>query len=264
MKKILIILFVLLLLAPAVRAAELPLVVDGAGLLTEAELSDLTEEAERISAEYEMDVVIVTVHGMDGKSAQNYAADYYDYEGYGQGPDKSGVMLLLSMQYRDWYILTTGAAIGTFTDYGLEKIDEDVIRYVSDGKYAEGFARFLRDAEIFIKQDAAGEPYDVDRHVQLKTWSERALGVLPWMLGASVLVAAAGLFILARGMNTARPQHSANRYVREGSMAITRMGDYFLYHTQTRVKIPKNQSSGGSSTFKGSSGTSHGGRGGKF
>ena len=245
-------------------AAELPLVEDGANLLTEAELADLTSEAERISAEYGMDVVIVTTNSIGAKTAQNFAADYYDAIGYGQGTDKSGVMLLLSMEYRDWYILTTGGGIRAFTDYGLEKIDEDVIHFISDGDYAAGFARFLRDAEIFLKQDAAGKPYDVGNSVQLKTTGERALTALPWTLGGAVLAALIGLFILARGMNTARPAHSANRYVREGSMSITRAGDYFLYHTQTRVKIQKSQSGGGSSTFKGSSGTSHGGRGGKF
>lgn len=266
MKRILIILCVLLLAAPMALAAELPLVEDGANLLTESEITELTQEAERISAAYGMDVVIVTTNSIGAKTARDFAADYYDAIGYGQGADKSGVMLLLSMQYRDWYILTTGAAIQTFTDYGLEKIDDDVIHYISDGKYAEGFARFLRDAEIFLKEDASGAPYDVDHHVQLKTVGERALSALPWLLGASVLIAVIGLFILGRGMNTARPQHSANRYVREGSMAITRAGDYFLYHTQTRVKTPKSQSGGhgGSSTFTGSSGTSHGGRGGKF
>jgi uncharacterized protein len=263
-KKILIILCILLLIVPAAQGANLPLVVDGAKLLTEDAFADLTAEAGRISAEYGMDVVIVTTDGIGAKTARDYAADYYDGNGYGQGADKSGVMLLLSMEDRDWFILTTGAAIRTFTDYGIEKIGDDIVPSFSDGDYAEGFSRFLRDAEIFLRQDAAGEPYDVGNRVQLKTWSERALAVLPWMLGASVLIAAIGLFILGWGMNTARPERSANRYVREGSMAITRAGDYFLYHTQTRVKIPKNQSGGGSSTFKGSSGTSHGGGGGKF
>lgn len=265
MKKILILLCALLLLAPAALAADLPLVVDDAGLLSQSEFTELTAEAERISAAYGMDAVILTVDSIGVKAPRDYAADFYDYQGYGQGDDHSGVMLLLAMGSRDWYILTTGGAIQTFTDYGIEKIGDDIVHFLSDAQYGEGFARFLRDAEIFMKQDATGDPYDVNNHVQLKTVSERALKVLPWLLGASALVAVAGLLILARGMNTARPQHDANRYVREGSMEITRAGDYFLYHTQTRVKIEKNESKGGgSSTFSGSSGTSHGGGGGKF
>ena len=180
-------------------AADLPLVVDEANLLNDVEVLELTIEAERISAEYAMDVVIVTVNSIGAKTVRDYAADYYDDTGYGQGPDNSGVMLILAMQSRDWYILTTGGAVRAFTDYGLAKIDEDVIRYLSDGNYEGGFARFLRDAEIFLQQDAAGKPYDANNHVQLKTVGERALAVLPWMLGASVLIAAVGLFVLTRG-----------------------------------------------------------------
>lgn len=266
MKKILVAILVLLLFVPAALAADLPLVVDDAILLTEDEVQTLTEEAERISAEYKMDVVILTVDGMAGQSARNYAADYYDYEGYGQGADMSGILLLLSMEERDWFILTTGGAIQAFTDYAIDVMDDDIIHYFSDGNYAEGFTRFLRDVEIFLAQNEKGAPYDVDNQVQIKTVGERTVAVLPWVLGISVLIAVGGLFFLARGMNTARPAYSANRYVREGSMNITRAGDYFLYHTQTRVKIPKNQSGGrgGSSTFRGSSGTTHGGGGGKF
>ncbi len=266
MKRILIILCVLLLLVPGALADSLPLVVDDAGLLTQEEVASLTAEADRISAQYGMDVVLLTVNSMDGKAARDYAADYFDYQGYGQGADKSGVLFLLSMQERDWYILTTGAAITTFTDYGIDAIGTDVVPYMSDAQYADGFTQFLRDAEIFMKQGATGKPYDVNNHVKLKTVGERAMGVLPWLLGASVLIALGGVAFLARGMNTARPQHSANRYVREGSMAVTRAGDYFLYHTQSSVKIEKSQSGGkgGSSTFTGSSGTSHGGGGGKF
>lgn len=266
MKKALILLCALLFLVPSALAAGAPLIVDGAGLLTQDALQALTAEAERISAEHQMDVAIVTVYGLDGKTVRDYAADTYDYEGYGQGPDNSGILLLLSMEERDWFIVTTGAAIDAFTDYGLDAIEEDIIPYFSKGDYAAGFARFLRDAERFIERYEAGEPYDIWNKVQLKTPMERTLAAAPFFLIGGAAAAVAGILILMRGMNTARFARSAAGYVRAGSMAITRAGDYFLYRTQTRVRIEKNQSGsgGGSSTFKGSSGTSHGGKGGKF
>ena len=189
MKRILIVLFILLLIAPAALSENLPLLVDEANLLTDAEVLELTAEAERISTEYAMDVVIVTVNSIGAKTARDYAADYYDDTGYGQGPDNSGVMLILAMQSRDWYILTTGGAIRAFTDYGLAKIDDDVIHYFSEGKYAEGFARFLRDAEIFLEQDAAGAPYDVGNPVQLDTSGESGLFIV-------LLCGALGLFAM--------------------------------------------------------------------
>ena len=267
MKRLSLILFVILLFAlcaPAL-ASSLPLVVDDVSLLTEAEKTELTSEAQRLSEKYRMDVVIFTTGSLGGKTALNYAADYYDGKGYGQGDDHDGVMLMLSLEDRDWCILTTGSGIQAFTDYGIEVISDDIVPFFSDGDYASGFKRFLHDADVFLAQAEKGEPYDIHNTVQLRSPLDRALGAWVYLLIGAVLVAAIGLGILMIGMKTAKPQYSAAHYVKEGSTQIARMQDLYLYHTQTRVRVQKESSGGGgSSTFTSSSGTSHGGGSGKF
>ena len=41
-----------------------------------------------------------------GKTAEAYADDYYDYNGYGYGENDDGLLLLVSMGEREWAITT--------------------------------------------------------------------------------------------------------------------------------------------------------------
>ncbi|NLG23992.1 MAG: TPM domain-containing protein [Clostridiales bacterium] len=264
-KKIAAALIALMALASAALAA--PLVSDNAALLSDEAAARLTETAERLSQEYQMDVAIATAQGTEGRQMRHFTADYYDNNGYGQGPEHDGVMLMLAMAERDWFILTTGRAIAAFTDDTLGAIGDDVVPYLSRGDYEGGFARFLRDAEIVLRQAQTGEPYDVGHRAPLRTPVERLAGAIWYLVAAAALIAGGAVGIMAFAMNTARPQRGAGRYVRDGSMAIGRSSDIYLYHTQTRVRAPKNESGksgGGSSTFSSSGGRSHGGSGGKF
>jgi uncharacterized protein len=247
-KKWILLAFALLLLAIPVCAEGLPLVVDDASLLSPDEESALSAEAQRLSDACRMDVVILTTQSLGGKTLRDYAADYFDDKGYGRGEDGDGVMLMLSMEDRDWYLLTTGRGIDAITDQDIEAIGGDILPYFSEGEYANGFAQFLRDVDA-----------------QFQTPFERATGIAVYLMLAALAIAGITLAVMILGMKTARPKPNASEYVKDGSLDITRSQDIYLYRTQTRVKIEKSSSSGGgSSTFTSSSGRSHGGGGGKF
>ena len=253
------------MLALPACAEGLPLVMDDAGLLTQDAVDALSVEAQKLSDTYAMDVVIHTTESLRGQTARDYAADYYDYNGYGRGEAHDGVMLMLAMEDRDWYILTTGRGIDAITDYGIETISGDIVPYFSGGDYAGGFSRFLHDVDAFLKQFETGRPYDVDNRVQLRSPFERATGIAVYLAIAAAVIAGVVLLVMILGMKTARPQYSAGQYVKEGSFEVSRSQDIYLYRTQTRTRVEsKSSSGGGSSTFTSSSGRSHGGGGGKF
>ena len=75
-------------------------VVDGADLLDGSEEASLRERLDDISEKYQFDVVVVTEYSLGGKSPQSFADDFFDYNGYGQGSERSGVLLLHSPEYR--------------------------------------------------------------------------------------------------------------------------------------------------------------------
>lgn len=235
-------------------------VIDMGELLSESEEAALIEKLDEISLRQKMDVVVATTDTLDGYSVTEYADLLYDSCNFGYGSDKDGLMLLISMEDRDWYISTCGYGITAFTDTGIEYIGEQIKSDLSDGNYASAFDSYAELCDDFITQARTDKPYD-NGNLPSKPLS------LIWIPIAIVIG-----FVLAKiivgsmksKLKTVREQAAANSYVRSNSMNITDNRDMFLYNTITRTARPKNDSSSGSSTHTSSSGTTHGGGGGKF
>lgn len=100
-KTIIVILFAVLLCislsVPAFAQGNIPLLVDNAELLTDSEERVLLSNLENISSNQQMDIVIVTVKGLDGETPRDYADDFYDFNCYAE----DGVLLLISMENSD-------------------------------------------------------------------------------------------------------------------------------------------------------------------
>lgn len=276
-----------LLVATALTAfASPPLLVDDADLLTAAEETTLQQQLDEIASRQKLDVVIVTVDDLDGKTAQDFADDYFDDNGYGQGSAHDGILLLVSMADRDWHVSTCGYGITAVTDYGLDDLSDRFLPSLSRGRYADAFRLFAERCDELVTLARAGTPfdrptransdsdYDTDSDYEPLTVGER-LRYLP--LGRYALASLAIGFVIAlivvsvmKGkLKSVRPQNAAADYVRPGSMRLTESQDLFLYTHTTRTARPKDNDhssggGGGSSTHVSSSGTTHGGGGGKF
>ena len=111
-------------------------VVDDADLLSASEETALREKLDEIRVRQKMDIVIVTAETLNGAAPADYADDTYGYNGYGYGNNKDGLLLLISMEDRDWYISTTGYGITAFTDAGIQYIGSKIKEPLSDGDYA--------------------------------------------------------------------------------------------------------------------------------
>ena len=228
--------------------------VDHAELLTNQEWSDINNLLNEISNRQGMDVVIVTTNTLNGKSPMAYADDYYDYNGY--APD--GVLLLVSMEDRDWWISTTGYGITAFTDAGIEYLGEQFVPELSDENYAQAFLVFAEKCDEFNAQARSGDPYDSHN------LPEEPFDVVIWLvisLAIGFVVALIVTGVMRAKLKSVRSKYQASDYVRAGSMAVTESRDFFLYRHVTRTPKPKDTGSG---THISSSGRSHGGGGGKF
>ena len=98
------------------------LLVDDANLFSDEEKSTLQALIEQRSSENNMDIVILTVNTTNGKYMQDFADDYYDYNGYGVGERNDGLIFVLAMDDREWGISTTGSAIDLLTDAEQDEI----------------------------------------------------------------------------------------------------------------------------------------------
>ena len=268
----------LLCICLCVSASEMdPHVIDQAGLLSDSERSALEEAAENLSEEFQLDVVILTVDSLGGQSAEVYADDYYDGHGYGIGENYSGVLYLLAMEEREWYISTCGDAIYALTDYGIQQVGEGILVYLSDGRYYDAFNAYLESLPYYFEAWKAGSPIDgfadysgdyyhgtQDEVLYYEEDTGPSL-FLSIMIGA--VAAAATVFIMAGTMNTKRRQHGARDYMKSGSYNLHICQDLFLYSNISKTRRQENSSNssgGGSSVHRSSSGRSHGGGGGKF
>lgn len=229
--------------------------VDEADLLSNNEKAAITKQIDEISTRQGLDIVIVTVDSTDGSTPMEYADDYYDYHDY----NADGVLLLVSMEDSDWWISTSGYGITAFTDAGISYIADCFVPYLSDGDYAEAFQTFAGLCDEFITQAKAGDPFDT--HNLPKAPFRTGLN-----LGIALIIGLVAAFLVTGSMKrkliSVRAQAKADDYVTPGSLQISYSRDFHLYTHLDRREKPKSGS--GSSTHVSSSGTTHGGGGGKF
>ena len=161
MKKIILMICCLLLIITPLSASALtPKIVDNAELLTADERATLEQRANALAGQYGFDVVILTTDSLNGVDSQSYADNFYDQNGYGVGPNYSGILLLLSMEYRDWAISTCGEAIYAFSDYGIQNIFFEIAGYLSENQYYFAFTTYLDSLEVYMEAFQNGAPID--------------------------------------------------------------------------------------------------------
>lgn len=237
-------------------------VIDDAGLIKASDEKELDKKIKNIQKD-KFDVVILTVKSLDGKSAQDYADNYYDNNDYGLDNEKSGVLFLVSKGDRKYHISTKGAGIKAFTDYGIGRIKEEIKPYLSDGDYFNACDEFLNITKDFVKAYKEGTPYDTDNPYNEEI-DYVILEVIALVIAFVIALISVGIMRLR--MNTAKPKGTAMEYIKKGSFKLTSEKDIFMYSTVTKTAKPKDNdnSAGGSTTHVSSSGSEHGGGGGSF
>ena len=239
--------------------SEYARVLDMADLLSDGEEEALTTTLDNLSVRRNMDVIVVTTNDLEGKTVRDYADDVYDTAKFGYGSNRDGVLLLISMADRDWYISTCGYGITVFTDAGIQYIGDQIKSDLSDENYAAAFDTYAVLCDDFISQAKTGEPYDnsnLPREPLSLIW-------IPVSIAIGVVLALLVVGVMKGQLKSVRSQAAANSYLKPGSLNVTESRDLFLYSQASRTEKPKDNDSG-SSTHTSSSGTTHGGGGGKF
>ena len=235
---------------------QLPRLVDRADLLSELEEEELEARLDEISERQQADVVVVTVNSLDGKSAQDYADDFYDYNDFGVGVNKNGLLFLIDMDNRKMWISTTGKAIEIYNDKRIDAILDYTYDKISKKDYSGCAEQFIKYATYFAKKGRNGGDTIISTSKMIKSS----------LICSSIATA---IFIIIGVCSHRKPQKNreASKYISK-PLKLTEQTDQFLdkHVSQTR-RVESSSSSGessGSSTHSGSSGTSHGGGGRSF
>lgn len=274
-------------------AAVDPRLNDEADLLIDNDESLLLDKLDAIYDAYEIDVVIVTVNSLDGKTPAEYADDYYDYHTFNYSDKKDGILLLINMGERDWQISTTGEGMVIFDDSTWRYMADQILPYLSGGDYYGAFDEFATlSEEILESYDANGVPpyygeyngtvddyyddyYNDDYYNDGYSSDYRSnSGPEPMWIPASIAIGMVISLLIMLGfrsqLKSVRRKSVADDYKVPGSMIVTEQSDMFLYHHVTRTPRQTQNNSrpgggvGGGGVRVGSSGRSHGGGGGKF
>lgn len=225
---------------------QLPGVTDAAELLNESQLQRLELMAQSIARQYAVGVYIVTVEDYRQVDPSGvYEAAYGIYHAYtlGEGADRDGILLLLSMEERDYALFRYGEkAAYAFNEYGLDRLESVFLDNFGDDDWNGGFEDYLRECVEYLEMAEAGKPVSK---------SPVTLILISWVI--ALAIAAIVCAVLVGQMKTVRKQTTAASYA--GNLDLTERFDQFTHRTETRRKIERNQnSSGGGSQSGGSSG----------
>ena len=222
----------------------LPLVVDNADVLTDEEEAYFLERCQAFTDEYKCEIAIVTITDLEGKTAQEYADDFYDYNGYGYGENKDGLLCLYldgEEGQRNATLTTSGTAQ---MNIGDDEIEDILLAIAGSAKFGE-----FKDA--------------FDWYIDLSEEAVKPVPPLFWLLICLAVGMVIGLIItnsMASKNYSVHKKETAADYVREGTLMITGRNDIFK---NTRVNVtpkPKSNSGGKSSGSNGSTHTSSSGR----
>lgn len=256
MRKVLTVCAALLLILTLALPAEAfgGYVTDEADLLTDQQEIRLNEDAARIMETYGVAVYILTVEDFRdlGYGSDSFDAlwQYYHGCGLGYGQEREGMILMLSMDQRDFAIFFYGDrteyAFGEAAQIRLQDAFLDDFR---EDEWYGGFRDYLKTADSFLEKAENGTP------VRENPWRHTG----KFVLGALAVSGVVTVIFWLQMSNVALKKDASGYQTGEG-LILTRREDRFLTQTVVRRKIETSSGSGSS----GRSGGGGSGRSGKF
>ena len=233
-------------------------VYDEAGLLEAEELVSLDEEAAAISEKYGYGIYTIIVSDYQKYSTSDVfttATEMYHGLGLGGGENREGILLMLSMEDRDYATFFYGENVEyAFDEYGQIQLEDQFLDDFAEDDWYNGFEDYLETCDEFLGLAAAGKPV-----------RESHAPVYVAVIGVSIVVA----FLVTKGlemtMKSVKKGGSAASYVADGGLHLTVSNDTYVNTIKTRRKIESSSKrSGSGSGSRSHSGGGGSGRSGKF
>lgn len=233
-------------------ANDITYIYDTLGFLSDSEWKSLDTQARRIAEEHKCGVYVVLVDDYtyygDG-SVYQATTEVYHNNDFGYGDERNGIIILLSMEYRDYAMFVYGEyAEYAFNSYGQKELENSFLDYFGDDRWYEGISSYLSTCEEYLIKADAGNPVQEP--------------YILWILGSiGISCAASGAvcYALILRMKSVHRKVEANEYIGVNGLRLTNQYDRYTHTTQTRTKIEK--PSTGTRSESGGGGS---GRSGKF
>ncbi len=221
--------------------------IDNADLLSDTEEAELEAKLSEASKRLNADIVILT-EAYINTDIQSHADDYFDYNGYGL----DGLILLVDMGNREWYISTCGVCVDGVEGDSFDYISENIADDLLNENYIKCFNTFIDRSDEVITLIREGKSFKAPFEF---------FTTLIICLVIGFVIALVVTLIMRSKLKSIRPKSEAADYLKRDSLNITVARDIFLYRQVTRTQKAESTSS---SSHTSSSGRSHGGGGGRF
>lgn len=236
----------------------MPHVTDAVGLLSNEEIMALEQQAGQIEDSYGCAPYILVVEDFrvyeDTTDIFEAGMNLYERWELGHGPEKNGLLLILSMAERDYALVTYGSVTHqAFTDYGQDYLREQFLDNFRNDDWAGGFRDYLDTGAWLLEQAKNGTPYDVNTAPK---------GFNPLILVIPLVLALVVCLVLTGQMKTAKRKTEAGDYMVQGGAKMRVVQDIFTHRTVTRQVIQSENKGGGGGTTINARGFS--GKSGKF
>ena len=170
----------------------------------------------------------------------------------GMGADRDGIIILLSMDDRDYAMFVYGDhAEYAFDRYGQKELEDAFLGYFGDNDWYGGVSHYLDTCDEYLTRAEEGKPA-----------RKNTLPMYLIVVAASCAIAGGICLMLKWQMKTVHKKAEANEYVAAGGLNLTKQYDRYTHTTETRRKIhDDSDSNSGTSSCSGGGGS---GRSGKF
>lgn len=232
-------------------------ILDTSNLLSHEEWEELESRAEDISNRQHCGIYFAMVDDYteyrDG-SVFEVTYQLYHNNQLGVGDGRDGVIVLLSMEERDYAMFVYGEyAEYAFDEYGQEKLEEKFLGFFEYDDWYGGISNYLDACEEYLTKADAGKP------VRRPYWIWFVISA-----GSSCLAAGTVCLWLLRKMKSVHQKAEADAYLTAGGLHLTKQYDQYTHTTETRTKIQKESSGGSGGSTYSESGGGGSGRSGKF
>ncbi len=239
-------------------------IYDFADLLTSSEAEKLYQKISDYIETSNYDLVIVTINNNNKNSAEDYADDFFDYNNFGFGTRRDGILILIDMDNRKIWVSASGMAIKMYSDSRVDSIIDAGYYYLKSQEYYECLIKMIDKANdyfasgypssnsnLFIDED--GNPYYI-----------RKIPYIMIFLISGVICAITSSVLYFKTSSKIKKQNTVT-YINPNITNIVK-NDQFVttYTSRIRIQSSSGGSGGGSSFHSSSSGRSHGGGGRSF
>ncbi len=254
MKRISIILAVALIiisnfsfLSFAKSETDVPRLVDNACIIPDEDEEEILKLLDSVSEKRKMDIVIVTTSTTGGASAADYADDYFDYNHFGFGKNRDGILLLISMYPRNVYISTCGKGIKIVPTDDIDSLIDTFYSDLTQGNYSSACKTFAE------KTDS-----------KISSFKMRPFILIPIAFILGFIISSIIISNMKNKLKSVSKKVEATNYEVQNSLMLAASSDSLLYVNITKTPRPKQSDSSSGGTHVSSSGTTHGGGGRSF